>query len=1532
MYFSLGWPRTLLLTNGKSQLKFVSCNRYRMLFAVLTDDTISIWHCRPCVEIVCYQRSQSSVTATGFNTIAEWRHDSSMLAVGTTGGYLLIYQLEQDVKSEKGMNLFEYNQIKSPQGENSDGVPALRLCLKTTIEYGSPILSLSCVSDELLIATSKGEVELIPWYGPMNTRKLLNVQDMTFAVDLHSAGSMIRSKYPIHIMQLTYSPCLEGFTAVLSDGRAALLFITKSPSDEKSQSSDWKAHGIWANGLTKAVCCAVNNRYRLMAFGTTKGSCEVYSMDDVLGSLQFSHQMALSPKFYPSVYKNTGTVTDMQWTPDGCALALSWKLGGFSIWSVYGACLVCTLSADHAFTVDGARKQQSLFYSVCWGAEGYQLWMIQENIKVENANANQSPINESGNSNLNVQSNISSSSDDGGIATEKRLYLKPRPETLCEKEFIQFQFAKSALTMNPCSGNQSHVILQSEDRMFVSFGENRYSNLLSGVTYDEKKKKYISRTYLRPNSTGRNFEKVVGNKQWTVIQLPINYLNGNWPIRFSSIDKTGKLLAIAGNFGIAHYSLITRKWKLFGNIMQEKDMVVTGGLTWWDGLIIVACYNLVETQDEIRIYPHNTNLDNVFSYVKRVNSQVLVINVYLDMVIIFDSTYHIKIYNIKKEDKVEYSSASLTLLKEISMQRYVPYPSLVVSVMMASLHMESSGRKQQQHSVNSQQETEVLIINVAGRLLLLQHSQDEGSIKSKSTGKQEMTFQPPIVLASSVENIWASEYKNNQKVHLTDAVWFSCGSAGVRVWLPLFPAMRRSRSGDIGELDMQALLSKRITLTLEMDSCYPLAVLFENAVVIGVKNETSHHKRQTDEDENDSLYSFHFSTLERTCEIYLHQILRQLLRRNLGYHALQIASSCRSLSYFPHVLELMLHKVLEEEATSSTPIPDPLLPTIVKFIAEFPEYHETIVHCARKTEIALWQYLFNSVGNPKELFEDCLESDQLETAASYLIILQNLEKLSLARQDANRLLTKALSASMWSLSADIIRFLRAIGDGDINTTPQRHPVLLNTNIYPAVAPSPHHAMDDTGFGDTERETTSKPKDTVTRHGRTYSNYYELYPQKTSTTSQTTDHSSSYHPYVPHYPLNSYQRRRQLQSSLSHPATTEVTRHDATKLSPINEQNMTPECAEHYFIDIILSRQARQLLCDKNLFELATFAAYMEFDLIPWLQKERCRAARILDAVQCLTAVHTNFKWPYPAIMKLDRNDASPINKSFNQGNGNEMIRGTISADRLSRNSAYSSNSDLLTVLSISDNANRKYSMDNYDVSETSSLNDDDICSSVLEGIYESYVLDRSAQSPQTREQLIYIFNVMLKSGCIEWAIILSIVLHDTERSIKVINMIREDKDLKLDILQRARDCVTQINKWACDECNQYEQVLSAMQEQFNALNELVNEREIEYAEQQAVIAQQTRSTSEMSDRIIPRSRHISREDTPSTAAKENLTNENNSLDEVFTVKELDVSKSSPKEQQQQHTQVSSDSTSKSTPVESEDSSESEEVEESCSIS
>ena len=39
-------------------------------------------------------------------------------------------------------------------------------------------------------------------------------------------------------------------------------------------------------------------------------------------------------------------------------------------------------------------------------------------------------------------------------------------------------------------------------------------------------------------------------------------------VQFAAIDSAGQCMAVAGRRGFAHYSLYSRKWKLFGNITQ----------------------------------------------------------------------------------------------------------------------------------------------------------------------------------------------------------------------------------------------------------------------------------------------------------------------------------------------------------------------------------------------------------------------------------------------------------------------------------------------------------------------------------------------------------------------------------------------------------------------------------------------------------------------------------------------------------------------------------------------------------------------------------------------------------------------------------------------------------------------------------------------------------------------------------------------------------------------------------------------------
>lgn len=73
------------------------------------------------------------------------------------------------------------------------------------------------------------------------------------------------------------------------------------------------------------------------------------------------------------------------------------------------------------------------------------------------------------------------------------------------------------------------------------------------------------------------------------------------------IDVDGKYLAVAGSRGFTHYSFLTRKWKIFGNADQEKDIRVSGGILWWKEFICMSCINLADRKNEVTIFCLNKN-------------------------------------------------------------------------------------------------------------------------------------------------------------------------------------------------------------------------------------------------------------------------------------------------------------------------------------------------------------------------------------------------------------------------------------------------------------------------------------------------------------------------------------------------------------------------------------------------------------------------------------------------------------------------------------------------------------------------------------------------------------------------------------------------------------------------------------------------------------------------------------------------------------------------------------------------------------
>ncbi|XP_036186976.1 guanine nucleotide exchange factor subunit RIC1 isoform X5 [Myotis myotis] len=940
MYFLSGWPKRLLCPVGSPAEApvHVQSDPQRTLLAVLAAARLSIWYSRPSVLIVTYKEPAKSSSQFGSYKQAEWRPDSTMIAVSTANGYILFFHITS-TRGDKYLYEPVYPkgspQMKgTPHFKEEQCAPALTLEMRKVLDLQAPITSLQSVLEDLLVATSDGQLHLIHWEGMTNGKKAINLSTVPFSLDLQSsrAGSFLGFA-DVHIRDMEYCATLDGFAVVFNDGKVG--FITPMSSRFTSE----QLHGVWPQDVVDGTCVAVNNKYRLMAFGCASGSVQVYTIDNTTGAMLLSHKLELTAKQYPDIWNKTGAVKLVRWSPDNSVVMVTWECGGFSLWSVFGAQLICTLGGDFAYRSDGTKKDPLKINSMSWGAEGYHLWVI---------------------------------SGFGSQNTE----IEPEPKSIVKQPgILLFQFIKSALTVNPCMSNQEQVLLQGEDRLYLNCGEaSQTQNPRSSSVH------YKPSSLAEGGFESQSLSTLLGHRHWHVVQISSTYLETNWPIRFSAIDKLGQNIAVVGKFGFAHYSLLTKKWKLFGNITQEQNMIVTGGLAWWNDFIVLACYNISDRQEELRVYLRTSNLDNAFAHITKAQAESLLLSVFRDMVVVFRADCSICLYSIEKKSEGPNTTAGIQVLQEVSMSRYIPHPFLVVSVTLTSVSTENGITLKMPQQAR---DAESIMLNLAGQLIMMQRDRSGPQIREKDSNPNQRKLLPfcaPVVLAQSVENVWTTCRANKQKRHLLEALWLSCGGAGMKVWLPLFPRDHRKP---------HSFLSQRIMLPFHIN-IYPLAVLFEDALVLGAVNDTvlydSLYTRSSAREQLEVL--FPFCVVERTSQIYLHHILRQLLVRNLGEQALLLAQSCSALPYFPHVLELMLHEVLEEEATSREPIPDPLLPTVAKFITEFPLFLQTVVHCARKTEYALWNYLFAAVGNPKDLFEECLMAQDLDTAASYLIILQ----------------------------------------------------------------------------------------------------------------------------------------------------------------------------------------------------------------------------------------------------------------------------------------------------------------------------------------------------------------------------------------------------------------------------------------------------------------------------------------------------------------------------------------------------------------
>ncbi|BGP18933.1 hypothetical protein JCM10213_005480 [Rhodosporidiobolus nylandii] len=540
--------------------------------------------------------------------------------------------------------------------------------------------------------------------------------------------------------------------------------------------------------------------------------------------------------------------------------------------------------------------------------------------------------------------------------------VHPKKKPHDEQLFV-IPFAKSAVALSHTPDNTRNAFLHMDDRVLVYRGADQ------------------------PDMSVINPESDV----WQHIKIPAAYIAAQHPIRYASISPDARLIAVAGQRGLTHYNALSGRWKLFELEKEEDAIRVVGGMGWWGSTLIVGCAE--GGQYQLRLFSRDQPLTLATSLESYpLDSEPLLISVFDSSVLLYtaDNTFHHFLIRptrgagprLRECGSIGFEGVVRDTRKVRGLSWLVP--------------------KSQQRFGDPADDLNVatIIFLISGRLVLL---------RPRRAASNEVKYDLQI-LADRVEFYWTHL---NGIGTLENSLWAWDGKS-VRIWLD---ALTIEKVRVDARSDAYETVKESVAIPLDF---YPLAVLMDKGIIVGVDQETSLRK---------SL-DFAIFRIITTTHLFLPPVLRFLLTRAQLPEAVLFASHYRHLVYFAHTLEVLLHGVLEDESDAAGGVAATaeggVLPRIVDFLDHFDECLQVVVNCARKTEQTRWQFLFEVVGKPRELFEKCLSSGFLKVAASYLLVLHNLEPLEQSSHDTIRLLKTAMQAGEWTLCRELLRFLYSL--------------------------------------------------------------------------------------------------------------------------------------------------------------------------------------------------------------------------------------------------------------------------------------------------------------------------------------------------------------------------------------------------------------------------------------------------------------------------------------------------------------------------
>lgn len=599
MYFAYGWPKMLSAVEGAGKEETVFLSIEGELALLVSTCCIQIWTGgQHRVKLGRHTRTEASVQAEGLNKRAYWCPSRRLLAVLTYNSHLHIYGLHTSKESVL------------PSGGLLHGTELKRLdiYLQHSIQAAAEgLAAMALVGDSrfLLLGMSDGSCHLYSWQAKFRgkAQPFGGLSEMQLRVQRNTSSRSLRSMQPapsgslgLATMQgpspraapsptarrgsgglhrfdssehgarvsdrgstdgstaqdacidvMDYAPAAHCLAIVLTDGRCAICRVSEASGLASLDQLDF-SHWVCSAG-SGATAVALAPAAQLVAVGLSTGEVALYKLQGSQRARFSADGIKEAPVRVVSLLdwghgpEATGSVADLKWSPDNRALAVGWRRSGLGLWSASGCRLMCSLrqtartyvspqagsSGVAAFCADAAPPLETRIAAVAWGAEGYQL-MVAE---------------------------AASSAHVLELSLAKSLRGSHRVlsgDTSPQDRYCQVQ-------------QEVHVLLGSDRLLLITQGSIS-ANPVAAVS--------------GPSREGLSPDLVVHH-----LRLPQQYISSSWPLVHAALSSDGMDVAVAGTQGLALYSRRSARWRLFGDISQERSVAVQTLL--WLPRVVVAC-------------------------------------------------------------------------------------------------------------------------------------------------------------------------------------------------------------------------------------------------------------------------------------------------------------------------------------------------------------------------------------------------------------------------------------------------------------------------------------------------------------------------------------------------------------------------------------------------------------------------------------------------------------------------------------------------------------------------------------------------------------------------------------------------------------------------------------------------------------------------------------------------------------------------------------------------------------------------------